>query len=187
MDIFPTIPVPVYPCVIIPKFNTLVSDYENGGEQRRSKWMYPKFDIKLNYYALDLPKTEIIWNFYLTQRGSYRAFYFIDLYAMAHTGLYIATGDGVSTIFDIPGKSTSSQTYYQNGSVVSSGITFLSTGGGGGSDRIQFNTAPALGDILSVDFTGFLRIKCRFKNDNLDRENFMTVLFRYGIDLKGVK
>ena len=186
MATFPAAPAPVYPCVVNPIWKTLVSDYEGGGEQRRQKWLYAKYDVKLNYNALSEADAEILWAFYMARKGAYDSFYFYDLYAFDHVGLYIATADGVIDTFDIPGKSTSSRTLYEDSSVISSGFSYLTGGGDSDADRVEYTAAPAVGTIITIDFTGYLRIKCRFKEDQLSRENFITTLFKYGLELKGI-
>jgi len=186
MDIFPESPVPVYPAVITPVWKTLISDYEEGGEQRRSKWMFAKYDVTQQYKNINLTEARILWDFYMAQKGAYKTFYFFDFYALNHNEMYVGTGDGSISTFDIPGKSTSSRKLYVNGTETTTGFSYLAGGGDGNADRVQFTTAPASGQIITIDFTGCLRIKCRFEQDKLDRENFIINLFRYGIKLKGV-
>jgi len=67
-----------------------------------------------------------------------------------------------------------------------SGYTILTGGGEESADRVQFDTAPASGVIITATFTGDLRIKCRFKEDKLTRSNFIYRLFRTGVELYGL-
>ncbi len=172
--------------VFTPVWNTLKSKYENGNEQRRQKWLYPKYDVAVQFNALSQVDAKTIYEFYMARKGSYEAFYFFDHYSFDHVGLYVGTGDGSTDVFDIPGITTSARTLYENGSVISSGFSYLTGGGDGAADRVDYTTAPASGVIITIDFTGFVRAKVRFANDNLDRNNFMTNLFKYGLELKGV-
>ena len=41
-------------------------------------------------------------------------------------------------------------------------------------------------DLITLDFTGQLRIRSRFAVDKLSREQFAKALFNYGIQLKGL-
>lgn len=183
MELYPTIPVPNYPLTVTPVWNTAIS---KNGTQRRRRWLYAKYDVVVKYTALESANSKILWAFYMARNGSFEAFYIIDYYAYDHVGLYIATGDSSTTIFDIPGQSTSSRTLYVNGVETATGFTYLSGGGDGSSDRVEFTTAPSLGAIITIDFTGYLRIKCRFANDYLDRVNFTTSLMQYGVELTGL-
>jgi hypothetical protein len=186
MAVFPDTPQYSYPVVLAPVWNTLKSQFDNGNEQRRQKWLSPKFDVQIAFKALELADAKTIYEFYMARKGSFEAFYFFDPYVFDHVGLFVVTADGSTTIFDIPGKSTSARTLYENGSEVSSGFSYLSGGGDGEADRISYTVAPTAGTIITIDFTGYLRVKCRFKEDNLNRENFTTALFKYGLELKGV-
>lgn len=186
MKVFPETPIPNFPFRMTPEWSTLTSTFENGNEQRRSKWARPKYNITLNYTALKEADSQLLWEFYMSVKGAYEAFLFFDFYVYSHVDHYVGTGDGSTTIFDIPGKSTSSQTLYINGNVITTGFSYLVGGGDGDADRVSFTTAPAVGQTISIDFTGFLRVKCRFLNDKLSRENFIHILMEYGIELKGL-
>ena len=187
MSVFPSSPVYTYPVIFTPVWNTLTSDFENGAEQRRQKWLYAKYDVEIKFNNLSTSDAKTIYEFYMARKGSYESFYFFDPYSFEHVGLYIGTADGVTDIFDIPGKSTSSRVLYENGGVVSSGVSYLVGGGDGAADRIDYVTPPADGTIITIDFAGFVRAKVKFKEDNLNRDNFTLSLFKYGLELKGVK
>ena len=46
MATFPeSAPAPRYPLTITPTFNTLISGFDGGGEARRQKLIYPKYDV----------------------------------------------------------------------------------------------------------------------------------------------
>lgn len=186
MSVYPTSPMYGYPTVLTPVWNTLISGFENGSEQRRQKWVFAKYDVSVKYPALTLAEAKTLYEFYMARKGALGSFHFYDYYAIDHVGLYVGTGDGVTEIFDIPGSSTSSRVLYENGGVISSGFAYLTGGGDGSSDRVDYDTAPTLGTIITIDFTGFLRVKVRFALDKLNRENFTTILFKYGLELKGL-
>jgi hypothetical protein len=189
MATFPEDPAP-YEFEIEPEWKTIVTDISDGSEQRKQKRSYAKYNVRLkfDYTEVDVDEMEDIWNFYIARKGSYEAFYIYDfMVSMDHLGLYVGTGDGSTTTFDIPGRSTSiTQVYKDN-----FGIGFFwwvshSGGGAGNSDRITFDNAPDEGVIVTVDFTGYLRIRCRFADDNLSRETFLGIAFGFGISLEGL-
>ena len=62
----------------------------------------------------------------------------------------------------------------------------LTGGGDGSADRVDFVTAPSLGESISCDFTGKLRVNCRFAHDTMPKEIFQAMLVKYGLDLKGL-
>jgi hypothetical protein len=129
-------------------------------------------------------------------------------------GCYIGIGDGTTVTFDIPGKTTSGVTIYKDGvalraeglsdillenddvlttdgtseSIIMEGpedYTLYSGGGAASSDRVTFTTAPAANVLITCDFTGYLRIRCRFKEE-LSRSAFTAALYQTGIKLKGI-
>jgi len=194
MATYPETPRPIYPLTVTPVWKTLISLQGTGKEQRRQKSLFPVYDVIINYHALSAADAKTLWEFYMARKGAYEAFYIYDLALLAdvsfnHTDQYCGTGDAATDTFDLPGRSTSSQVIYIDGATQSTpGDYSILTGGGvSNSDRVQFTSAPAEGAIITCDFAGFLRIRARFKEDRLDRDLFLTKLFRYGIELKGLK
>lgn len=192
MATFPETPSPIYPLTIIPRFKTIQTEFDNGSEERTAKWLFPKYDVTVQYLALSATNAQILWNFYLARKGSYEAFYIYDLSLMqlvtkSHVDQYIATGDGATTTFDIPGRSTSSHAIYKDSVLEDSGNYSILTGGGtSSSDRVQFNTAPTTGEIITADFAGYLRIRVRFAQDQMSQEMFALNLFSTGLEMKGL-
>jgi len=193
MSTYPESPKPIYPLILEPEWKTLISGFDRGGEQRRQKQLFPKYDVAVQYDALSESDMQILYDFYMARKGSSEAFYIYDLALLAnispnHAGQYCGTGDGVTEVFDISGRSTSSQVVYLDGveQTLTTDYVILTGGGESSSDRIDFVSAPAAGEVITVDFTGYLRIRARFMEDKLSRELFMTILFRYGIKLKGL-
>ena len=194
MATFPEDPKPVYPLVVTPVWNTIISQTGTGKEQRLQKSLFAVYDVTVKYYGLSSADAKTLWEFYMARKGAFEAFYIYDLALLAgvsfvHTGMYAGVGDGATDVFDIPGRSTSSQTIYIDGNEQSTPTDYsILTGGGvSGSDRIDFVSAPAEGNIITCDFAGFLRIRARFLHDELPRELFIRNLFNYGIELKGLK
>lgn len=190
---FPESPKPIYPLVITPRWRTLISDIEGGGEQRKQKRQFAVYDVTVRYRSLSESQMQTIYDFYMARKGALEAFHIYDLALLSniapnHSGLYCGTGDGTTEVFDIPGRSTSSQVIYKNGieQTLTTDYTISSGTGSDGSDQVDFVTAPAAGDIISCDFTGFLRIRARFAEDKLDRELFRYLAFNFGISLTGV-
>ena len=174
-----------------PEFNTLISAFDGGGEQRRSKLLYPKYNVTLAYNTLEVADVRMLWEFYIARNGAQEAFYIYDFtlfleHKFNHKGLYCGTADGTDTIFDIPGRTTTSHTIYSDGADVTSVTTILVGGGSSDSDRVEYDTAPTEGAIITADFTGYLRIRARFAEDKLPRETFIEQVYSYGIKLKGL-
>lgn len=194
MATYPEDPIPNYPLIVEPEWHTFVSQIETGAEQRRQKSLFPVYNVQITYDSLSESDAQTLWEFYMARKGAFEAFYVYDLSLLAsiafnHTSLYCGTGDGVTDTFDVPGRSTSSHTVYSDGVLQSDPSNYsISTGGGvSNSDRVVFVSAPAQGKIITCDFTGFLRIRARFLHDKLPRNLFVYNLFKYGVELKGLK
>lgn len=192
-EVFSESILPIYPVSITPVWQTVVARFDGGGEQRRQKQLYATYDVQLNFKALSAADAQTLWAFYMARKGAAVAFYFYDPapgigITTSHAGLYAGTGDGSTEVFDLPGKSTSSQVIYAAGveQTLTTDYVILTGGGDGSADRVDFVSPPATGVVITCDFTGTLRIRCRFAQDRLSRELFMTVLTNYGIELKGL-
>lgn len=183
---YPTIPVPAYGFTVTPVWSVKSTPFDFGNEQRSVKQTCAKHDVQLAYPPLSKANMQILWNFYAARNGSVEAFYIYTLDQADWDNILVGYGDASTTIFDLPGKSSSSQSVYLNGVVMGSGYTILTGGGSESSDRISFTAAPALNDIIACDFTGYMRIRCRF-DGSISRQNFTSLLYQAGsIKLKGL-
>jgi uncharacterized protein (TIGR02217 family) len=175
-------------------FKTLISNFnEEGAEQRKQKWLYPKRDFTLEYKYITKTNMETLWAFYIARKGSYGAFNFFMPEPLAdypsYIKEYVGTGDGSTTVFNCPSKAGTSVTVYKGGAALTGGgsdYTFSSEGGADGADKITMTAAPDSGEYLTISFTGALKIRCRFAEDNLSWEDFQDRVATVGIKLKGI-
>jgi len=193
MATFPESPVPSYPLTIGQEWRTIKTGMDSGYEERTAKWLFPKYNVTVRYGAISATNAQTLWNFYLARKGSYEAFYIYDLSLLksitkAHTDQYIGTGDGVTEVFDIPGRSTSSQTIYIDSvaQTVTTDYVILTGGGTSSSDRVDFVTPPDLGTIITANFSGYLRMRVRFADDNMSQDLFFASLYTCGLSMKGL-
>lgn len=184
---YPALPRPIDPVSITPTWKTIIKDADSSKEQRRQKWSFPKYDVQIRYGTIN-PRSamQIIWDFYMARKGAAEAFSYFPRYTGAHKAQYVGYGDGATVILDLPGKSTSSQAIYIDGALQGAGYSILTGGGGEDSDRVQFDAPPAVGELLTCDFTGYLRIRCRFAEDKMTEDHFFRTCFTTGIKLKGL-
>lgn len=173
---------------VTPVWKTLISDsIEDGEEQRRQRQLFPTYDVNITYLEMNITRMKTLWEFYMDHHGALDVFYAYDLFtSMDHTSQFVGLGDGSTDTFDLPGRTTSSRTVYVNG-VEETSLSYLTGGGSASSDRVEFASAVAEGAVITCDFTGYLRIKCRFLYDRLARETFYRQVYQYGVDLKGLK
>jgi hypothetical protein len=183
------------------RYKTLVSAFdEEGEENRKQKWLYPKRDVTLKYQALSKSEGEILWEFYCGRKGSYGSFSWIESTGLgnyySYSSEYVATGDSTTLIFSLPAKGSSGATHNVNldGVAVSTSDYTISFGGGAdGEDKVTFVAAGAGGlgppgstKRITYDFEGRLKIRCRFADDIYSFENFYDKLINSGVKLKGL-
>ena len=174
------------------QFKTLFSSFDNMGEEKRKrKWLYPKRNITIQYNYLNKLDARTIFNFYIARHGSYDAFSFFKYEVETFTGEYIATGDDSTVLFNLPCKNSSARTVYVDSTTQSEGTSahdyiYTSLGGADGCDKIEFAGAPLSSERITIDFTGNLKIRCRFSEDNLSFETLYNRLRNVGISLVGL-
>ena len=188
-------PSPIYPLTVSTQQKTRIDHAVDGDggavEYRRKVWVFPKRNVRVGYHGLTADEVHVLSDFHEVHGGRFESFYIYDLTHLAgveksHTNIYVGRGDGVTTVFDLPGRNTSSQVAYVD-QVVDGSAVILSGGGASGSDRIQYSFAPGLGSILTCDFTGPLRMHVRFKEDKFERVLYVRNRFqnKQFIDLVG--
>lgn len=174
-------------------YTTVATKFDdNMKEQRKRKSLYPRRNITVGYTYITLAEARTLWQFYQSRYGRYESFFFVLPYWDTYVGEYIATGDADQTVWDLPTENISSYTIYLDGSAQSEGPSGMgsyeiSAGAGSDSnDRLEFWSAPAEGQRITVDFTGNLVIKVRFEEDVLSFERFRDKLTSMGIALHGL-
>lgn len=170
-------------------FKTLVAAFDNQGETTsKQKWLYPKRTVTLQYKEDGLAYARTIWQFYQARKGRHEAFSFFCPISDIYVGEYVGTGDGASTIWNLPVKTGSSYTVYLDGAALTGGgtdYTFGAAAGADGEDKITFTVAPSDGARITMDFTGFLKIRCNFAEDIMSWELFLSRIFTAGLKLQG--
>jgi len=132
-----------------------------------------------------------VWNFFEARKGAYEAFHYYigEAWSQKYTvsGAYIAVADGTATAFTLPCKNSCSVTIYQNGSVIGSSLVVVNaTVGVDDADTLSLGMTPSSGDVLTADFTGYQKVRCRFKDDTLSRSLFEPGLYKMTVELKGL-
>jgi hypothetical protein len=129
-----------------------------------------------------------LWAFYIAQGGSYDPFSWFHHFSNTYVNEYVGTGDGSTTNFNLPSKDASSRTLYINGEAQTEGVnwTFTGEGGADGADLCVLTSAASSGHRITFDFTGYLKVRCRFLEDYADFSIFVTSLTKTGLKLQGL-
>ena len=188
MALFPSVDYQT-PFVVSLRYKTLVTAFDElGREQRKRKWIYPRRDITIRFRNIKFADMKTLWQFYMARSGPYEAFNIFLPYSDVYTGEFVGEGDGSTTIFNLPAKTSSSYTVYVEGSEMTEDVdyTFSALGGTDGADKITFTSAPTNGFIVTYDFTGYLKVHCRFNDDLFDMEQLYQAIANMGVRLRGL-
>lgn len=186
------------------RFKTLISNFDdNGVEKRKQKWAYPKRNIKLDYKWISKSEAETLWQFYQARAGSFNSFVWFESTGIGATAYnsyvdeYVGTGDSTTLVFALPAVDSSQvNTFYVSGVAVAatSNYTFDAGGGPDGEDKLTLVSSsdngivgpPSSTERITYDFTGRLKVKCRFANDSFSFDNFYDRLVNSGVELAGL-
>lgn len=95
-----------------------------------------------------------------------------------------------SKTYELHGITTSGVSIYVDGTLKTAGgvdYTLVVGGGAGGADRILFVSYPTTGDLITSNFTGYLRIKARFADDELSETEDYLGIFSLKTNLQEVQ
>jgi len=190
------------PVTIEMRFKTLVSNFDDKGEEKRKqKWAYPKRSVSLQYKAISKEEAKTLWQFYQARKGQYESFVWFESTGIGSSAYntyvdeYVGTGDSTTLVFNLPAINSSSihKLYIASSSQNSTSYTFAAAAGSNGEDKVTLVSSSAGGravptstERITYDFTGRLKIRCRFAEDIFSFENFYDRLCDAGIKLSGI-
>jgi hypothetical protein len=183
---FPTLSTLGWSTHVKPRFATDVADHASGRSTRRSRRAAAYYDVELTFDLLrsdaaDLEMQAIAGFFEMTS-GAATPFWLAPPALSAVSDQTLGVGDDVSSRFalirsfggyDEPVAGTSSvSAAYLDGVAQSVGSWSVTSGY---APAIVFAVAPPIGAVVSADFEALWL--CRFAEDALDLEEFMSMLF----------
>lgn len=177
------------PLVIVLNFRSLVTQFEDLGEEKRKlKQAYVTRDVTLSYKVLSRAEAKTIWDFYIARQGIYNNFSFFLNYSDTYTQEYVGSGNASKVIYDLPAKTSSVYTVYLDGVGQTDPADYSFSAGTGtdGADEITFVAAPGRGVRITYSFTGILKVRSRFMEDSLSFEQIYNKLVSTGMVLKGL-
>ena len=159
-------------------FATIISKFDNGVEGRKQKRLYPRREFGIKYTITDGTHLKTLYDFYMARRGSFEAFNFFYPFSKTYGGEYVGLGDGVTTNYNLPFKLATDMVIYLDGLVQAdtTDYTITHSAGADGADLISFVSAPIDGAKITCDFTGRLKVHCRFKDDELTTTEFAALI-----------
>lgn len=184
---------------------TSIQESVSGKETRVARWTYPRWGFELSYAGdgfllqgtlAGATRSDFanLAGFFNARSGQYDSFLYTDPDDNAVVGQQIGTGDGTTTIFNMvrafggfvePTLAVNlgaSITIKLNGTPTAAyniSTWQMFTGNAGAiQGQIRFNSAPGAGVVITADFSYYW--PCRFVDDHIDFEKFMTQLYSAG-------
>jgi hypothetical protein len=177
-----------------PNFSTIVASHPSGREVRYANFLYPRWQFELTYdgltnagsgpfaSGLGVDSLQTLIGFQLQMQGRYSTFLYTDPTDNTVVAQPLSQGDGVSAVFPFArslggflepvGWVTSVANVYLNGVAQSGGWSLVSP------NWLSFFSPPGVGIPISADFS--YAFQCRFDDDMLDFEEFMSTLWQLG-------
>ena len=173
-----------------PGFSTRIAPHVSGREVRVALMSYPLYEFEAVYNGLTssaatfaglgASSLQSLMGFFLQLQGQFGTFLYVDPDDAVVAGQVFATGDGTTTAFTMErslggflepvGWVTTLSNVYLNGVVQSTGFALTTP------NILTFTTAPVSGVTVSADFS--YAFNCRFLDDQMDFEEFMSSLWR---------
>jgi uncharacterized protein (TIGR02217 family) len=178
-----------------PGFKTRVATHVSGREVRVGLQVYPLYEFEATYSGgltsaaspaaafagLGASSLQTLMGFFLQVQGQLQTFLYVDPDDNTVTAQGIGLGDGTTTSFifarglggfaEPVGWVTTLANVYLNGVAQSASTYSLVL-----PNSLTFNSAPGAGVIVSADFSyAFI---CRFLDDQMDFEEFMSALWK---------
>jgi uncharacterized protein (TIGR02217 family) len=185
---FPALPGQGWSVIKTPRFSTRVASHSSGREVRSSLYAHALYEFELTFDGLDSSganaglqsqSLQTLMGFWLACGGQFGTFLYIDPSDGSVTNQVIAVGDGSTTSFTLGraiGGYFEAVSYVTSvGSVTVNGVA-TSAYALAQPNTITFATAPANGSPVAASFS--YAFQCRFLDDQVEFENFMSGLWR---------
>lgn len=159
----------------IPRFQTTVTTLGKGAEQRNADWAQQRMKFDISYGIQGEDDYHDVRDFFMARLGRARGFLFKDWSDYQVTNQQIATGDGVTTQFQLTKRYVSSVTYertilapvngtvqmYVNGTPTSASVSYT-------TGVVTFTPAPANATVIAASFE--FDVPVRFDTDEFPIE-----------------
>jgi uncharacterized protein (TIGR02217 family) len=176
-----------------PGFSTRIASHASGREVRVALMSYPLYEFETVYggltssasafAGLGASSLQSLMGFFLQLQGQFGTFLYTDPEDHSVAGQGIGLGDGTTMAFQFSralggfaepvGWVTAITNVYLNGVGQSGGSYTLVA-----PNTLSFTTAPGAGAIVSADFS--YAFQCRFLDDHMEFEEFMSNLWKLG-------
>jgi uncharacterized protein (TIGR02217 family) len=172
-----------------PMFSTRTIGHVSGREVRRAFYSFPIYEFELVYDGLDSAgrfaglganSLQSLMGLYLASQGSYGTFLYTDPTDSQAAAQVLGTGDGAKTVFTFQrtlGAAIEPVSYVTSVANVYLDAVDQPSGWTATAPRtLTFASPPGNGVVVSATFA--YAFECRFLEDQVDFENFMSGLWK---------
>ncbi len=174
-----------------PTWSTIVASHVSGREVRYANYQYPIWNFELTFDGLDGTTTgrygalgasslQTLMGFFLQCQGQFSTFLYTDPTDYTATGQALGAGNGSTTTFTLArslggflepvGWTTSISNVSLNGMTQASGWSLVTP------NSLVFASPPGAGVAVAATFA--YAFQCRFDDDTLDFDQFMSNLWK---------
>jgi uncharacterized protein (TIGR02217 family) len=185
-DVFPSLPGLGWNVTRTEVWKTRVQEAVSGKEVRIADWTYPRHQWELTYEFLrGAPahaELQALMGFFNLRRGRFDSWLYQDADDNAAVGQSLGQGDGATAAFQLlramggfiePIVAPNAVAALRIGGVTQASNAYTVDAASG---RVTLNSAPGAGVSVTADFTYYFR--CRFLEDGMDFEKFMSQLWQ---------
>lgn len=172
-------------------FRTLITEFENGAEQRRAKWAKPRVGLTFRFErgSLTLDDVADIWRFYKARQGAHQAFDVPTFGRIATVeSRYPGSGTalGVSDSQDFTSQATSrwNKIWVENAGGTQELFVITSVVN---TTTLQIRSGSAQGTVFEVGNPIVPVIKARFADDIYSPEYLVALMSTLGISFSEVR
>jgi len=183
-EVFPITPNEAYyPVDDTISFNTIISPFSSGTEQREKKWTKGKRTVTIlcDYEIASADLIDEVYDFYKARFGAWDSFWIKNPNAYDEIDEAVGTGDDAETVFyldNYPADSSNIAIYFDG--VLTTAYTFLNDTVNKLA-KITFNAAPGNGVVITATYEYYIVV--RFSEDTLSRKQYARRLFSTGINV----
>jgi len=184
--VFPSLPGLTFPVKRTEIWKSRVQESISGKEVRIADWSYPRHQWELTYELLrgapSFAERQVLQGFFNLRQGQFDPFLYSDADDYAVTGQSLGLGDGETAIYQLvaavggfvepilaPNVVTAVKL---NGAALASNAYSVDPATG----RLSLVSPPGAGVSITADFSYYFR--CRFLEDTMDFEKFMSQLWQ---------
>lgn len=151
---------------IEPRFTVVEQEVGEARVVRYRKTVRPRYAFTLGWSMLTFTEAKSISDTVLARSGNVDPVFWFSWHTLHWLWVPVAVGNGSTTVWDIPGKSTSEHEFFTGTGTAIPTPPITPGAGANGVDRVTISPAVASGVTLWANFRGRRRFTCFFESND---------------------